>query len=227
MSSEEFRFPISDRDAQELAKHGTLKQSVAGLIRRALLDGDMRPGEIYSANAMATRLGLSNSPVREAMMSMVNRGLLELVRNRGFRVIELNEQDKREVYDLRVLIEVEAVRRIAAQTVTKEQGEQLRALARRTMELVNAPRSEYLESDQHFHLYLVGLLGNKRWLDIVERLRDLSRVNDSYACIAGAGKLESCAQEHLQIANAVAAGESELAGALMIQHLEYARPECE
>lgn len=227
MTSEDSHFPISDRDAQELAKHGTLKQSVAGLIRRALLDGDMRPGEIYSANAMATRLGLSNSPVREAMMSMVNRGLLELVRNRGFRVIELNEQDKREVYDLRVLIEVEAVRRIAAQTVTEEQGERLRALARRTIELVNSPRSEYLESDQDFHLYLVGLVGNKRWLDIVERLRDLSRVNDSYACIAGAGKLESCAQEHLQIANAVAAGEPDLAGALMIQHLEYARPACE
>lgn len=227
MTSEDSHFPISDRDAQELAKHGTLKQSVAGLIRRALLDGDMRPGEIYSANAMATRLGLSNSPVREAMMSMVNRGLLELVRNRGFRVIELNEQDKREVYDLRVLIEVEAVRRIAAQTVTEEQGERLRALARRTIELVNSPRSEYLEADQDFHLYLVGLVGNKRWLDIVERLRDLSRVNDSYACIAGAGKLESCAQEHLQIANAVAAGEPDLAGALMIQHLEYARPACE
>ena len=49
------------------------------------MSGDMQPGKIYSANALATQLGVSNSPVREAMMALSEKGLLEVVRNRGFR----------------------------------------------------------------------------------------------------------------------------------------------
>lgn len=224
MSATPFLLPIFSQHAKGQLQHNTLKDSTEGMLRRALLEGQMKPGEIYSANAIASQLGLSNSPVREAMMSLVNRGLLELVRNRGFRVVEMNEQDRREVYDLRILVEVEAVRRVASQHTDATQRADLRALAERTVDLIGAPRSEYLESDQAFHIYLVGMLGNQRWLEIVERLRDLSRVNDAYASIEAAGKLAACAQEHGQIAEAVIANKPELAAALMVQHLEYARP---
>lgn len=204
--------------------HSTLKESIESIIRRALISGEMHPGEIYSANKLATELQVSNSPVREAMMSLVNSGLLELVRNRGFRVVELTEKDKREVYELRLHVEVDAVRRIAERGVTTEQAEHISQMSQQTIDLVKAPLVDYLEADQQFHLALVDLLGNKRWLEIVENLRDQSRVNGYYTFLEDNDHIVHSAEEHQRIAQAVINGEPELAAALMVQHLEYARP---
>ncbi|MEX5272068.1 GntR family transcriptional regulator [Kocuria sabuli] len=202
----------------------TLKDSTEALIRRALLSGAMRPGEIYSANSLAARLGVSNSPAREAMMSLVNKGLLELVRNRGFRVVELTDRDRQEVYDLRRLIEVEAVRRVAEQGVDADQAALLRDLGERTVAASGGhDMVEYLEADQRFHAALVGMLRNTRWTAIVENLRDQSRINGSYH-LQERGRLESSALEHRDIAEAVVAGDPARAAELMVRHLNYARP---
>ncbi len=202
----------------------TLKDSTEALIRRALLSGAMRPGEIYSANSLAARLGVSNSPAREAMMSLVNKGLLELVRNRGFRVVELTDRDRQEVYDLRRLIEVEAVRRVAEQGVDADRAALLRDLGERTVAASGAHDVlEYLEADQRFHTALVGMLGNTRWTAIVENLRDQSRINGSYH-LQERGLVRSSAAEHRGITEAVVAGDPELAAQRMVRHLDYARP---
>lgn len=202
----------------------TLKESIEQLLRRALVSGEMHPGEIYSANKMATQLQVSNSPVREAMMSLTHSGLLELVRNRGFRVVELAEDDKREVYELRLHIEVEAIRRVTDRGITEEQAQHISDLSQQTVDLVNEPLIDYLEADQRYHLALVELLNNKRWLDFVENLRDQSRVNGYYTFLEDNDHLINSAQEHQRITQAVIRGESEMAAALMVQHLEYARP---
>lgn len=205
--------------------HSTLKHSTEMIIRKALLNGDMRAGEIYSANRLSNQLGISNSPAREAMMGLVSKGLLELVRNRGFRVVELSENDKCEVYELRLQVEVEAVRRVAAAGVSEEQADRLRALAEKTSQLAHPDSiGDYLEVDQQFHMSLVGLMGNRRWTEIVENLRDQSRVNGYYDFLSTDEHLDHAADEHLRIAQAVADGKTDLAAALMVQHLEYARP---
>jgi len=202
----------------------TLKESIEQLLRRALVSGEMYPGEIYSANKMATQLQVSNSPVREAMMSLTHSGLLELVRNRGFRVVELTEDDKREVYELRLHIEAEAIRRVTDRGITEEQAKHISDLSQQTVDLVNEPLIDYLEADQRYHLALIELLNNKRWLDFVENLRDQSRVNGYYSFLEDNDHLVNSAQEHQRITQAVIRGESEMAAALMVQHLEYARP---
>lgn len=213
-------------DGLELSElpRSTLKDSTEALIRRALLSGAMKPGEIYSANSLAARLGVSNSPAREAMMSLVNKGLLELVRNRGFRVVELSGRDKQEVYDLRRLIEVEAVRRVAAAGVDADQTALLRKLTEDSVAAAGAEDIvEYLEADQRFHATLVGMLGNRRWTTIVENLRDQSRINGSYR-LQERGLQESSALEHRGIVEAVIAGDAARAAELMVHHLDYARP---
>lgn len=216
--------PWLSRPPAGALSHSTLKESIESILRRALISGEMRPGEIYSANKLATELGVSNSPVREAMMSLVNSGLLELVRNRGFRVVELTERDKREVYELRLHIEVDAIRRVAERGLTPEQAEHLEQMSQKTVDLVDAPLVDYLEADQQFHLALIELLGNKRWRDIVENLRDQSRVNGYYTFLQDNDHIAHSAEEHQRITQAVINGEPELAAALMVQHLEYARP---
>lgn len=206
----------------------TLKQSTQNLIRQLLFSGIMVPGEIYSANSLASHLGISNSPAREAMMALAAIGLLEPVRNRGFRVVELSGHDRYEVYEMRVLIEVEAVRQAATRDIGIEQIEKIVQLAHRSIEAL-PPTCEdsalpYLNADHDFHMAVVDSIGNSRWSKTISNLRDESRVNGAYRHLEDNQGLQHSAQEHIDIAKAVQERDPEKAAALMLKHLEYARP---
>ncbi|PRA12172.1 GntR family transcriptional regulator [Arthrobacter sp. MYb211] len=208
----------------QLAARATLKETTEAIIRRALLDGTMQPGEIYSANALAGRLGISNSPAREAMITLADKGLLEPIKNRGYRVVDMSDRDRQEVYDLRMLIEVEAVRRVALRGISDETCGQLRKLVDSTVRVAESGDVvEYLEVDQEFHVELVKILGNRRWVGIIENLRDQSRINGAYH-LQERGLLTESAQEHRDIIDAVTQGDSRRVVELMTRHLEYARP---
>jgi DNA-binding GntR family transcriptional regulator len=205
-------------------QRGTLKDEALGVVRSALLSGEMKPGRIYSANALAAQLGVSNSPVREAMMELAAKGLLEVVRNRGFRVVEMSDADRQEVYDLRMMIEVPAVVKAAERGLTGEQQDLVRRLAQDTLDAARPDNLlEYLDVDQAFHMGIVGMLGNRRLSAIVENLRDQSRVRGSYH-LAERGLLRQSAEEHLHIVDALLAGDAARLEKLMVEHLDYARP---
>ena len=85
-------------------KQPSLRDQALRVIREGMVSGELEPGGIYSATALATQLGVSASPVREAMLTLVNQGLMEAVRNRGFRVLPLDDEDRREIYEMRCLL---------------------------------------------------------------------------------------------------------------------------
>jgi len=74
------------------------------------MSGEMRPGSIYSAPALGALLGVSPTPVREAMLDLTKEGLVEVVRNKGFRVVNLSESDLADLAELRYLLEVPTIR---------------------------------------------------------------------------------------------------------------------
>ena len=208
----------------QILQRGTLKDGAVEAVRSALLAGDMVPGRIYSANSLAARLGVSNSPVREAMMELAGKGLLEVVRNRGFRVVEMTDADRREVYDLRLLVEVPAVAEVARRGLAADDEPELRRLLKQVLATADSgDLREYLDADQALHMRVVALLGNRRLCGIVENLRDQSRVRGSYR-LAERGMLAQSAQEHVPIVEALVAGDADAANSLMIEHLAYACP---
>lgn len=136
-----------------------LRDQVAHALRAALIAGELRPGTIYSAPALAAEFGVSATPVREAMLDLAREGLVEAVRNKGFRITELTDQDLDDFTELRAMIEVPTVGRIARMGLTVE----LEALRPVAKEIVEAARHDilgYLEADRRFHLALLGLAGN-------------------------------------------------------------------
>lgn len=205
-------------------QRGSLKDEAVEVVRSALLAGDMVPGRIYSANSLAAQLGVSNSPVREAMMELAGKGLLEVVRNRGFRVVEMTDADRREVYNLRLMVEVPAVVEVARQGLAADDEPVLRRLLEQVLAAADSGNlRNYLDADQALHMRIVALLGNRRLCGIVENLRDQSRVRGSYR-LAERGMLAQSAQEHVPIVEALIAGDAGAAQSLMVEHLAYACP---
>ncbi|MFH8241096.1 GntR family transcriptional regulator, partial [Streptomyces sp. NPDC018321] len=144
------------------ASRERLRDQVAHALRAALISGELRPGVVYSAPTLAEDFGISATPVREAMLDLAREGLVEPVRNKGFRVTEVDERDLDEYTEIRALIEIPTVGRVT-RSATREELEALRPVA---VDIVRAAREHdligYLEADRLFHLTLLGLAGTER-----------------------------------------------------------------
>ncbi|MDF9816185.1 GntR family transcriptional regulator [Streptomyces sp. SPB162] len=199
-----------------------LRDQVGHALRAALIAGELRPGVVYSAPALAADFGISATPVREAMLDLAREGLVEPVRNKGFRVTEMNERDLDQYTEIRALIEVPTVGRVT-RTATPEQLEELRPVAE---EIVAAARAHdligYLEADRRFHLTLLGLAGNERLVEAVGDLRKRSRLY-GLTRLDERGELVSSAEEHVELLDLMVAGDAEAAEECMARHLGHVR----
>ncbi|WP_193441239.1 GntR family transcriptional regulator [Actinosynnema sp. ALI-1.44] len=205
-----------------LLRHASLRDQVLELVRHALVSGEIRPGDIYSASALATRLQVSSSPVREAMLTLVNQGLMEPVRNRGFRVVPMSEQDLDEVYEMRVLLELPGTLKAAAR-ITEADLDRLRALAADIEDAAEAGDVvRFLDADRRFHLDLLGCGGNKRLVDAVATLRDQTRLYN-LDNLAERGALADSAREHREILAAIADRDTARLEELVHAHLRHIR----
>lgn len=200
----------------------SLREQALEVVRQALVSGEIRPGDIYSAAALANRLGVSSSPVREAMLTLVHHGLLEPVRNRGYRVVAMSEQDLDEVYELRLLVEVPGTLKAAAQATDAD----LTRLSSLAEEIEDAAKdgdvTRFLDADRRFHLDLLGLCGNRRLVDSVATLRDQTRLY-GLEKLADSGRLVDSAREHRDILAAMADHDTDRLDEIIRAHLRHVR----
>ncbi|WP_431040941.1 GntR family transcriptional regulator [Streptomyces sp. P1-3] len=199
-----------------------LRDQVAHALRAALISGELRPGAVYSAPGLAEDFGVSATPVREAMLDLAREGLVEPVRNKGFRITEVTEGDLDRYTEIRALIEIPTVGRIT-RTADRAALEALRPVAE---EIVRAAREHdligYLEADRRFHLSLLALSGNDRLVETVGDLRKRSRLYGLTA-LDERNQLIPSAEEHLELLDLMLAGDAEGAEACMRRHLGHVR----
>lgn len=98
----------------QLRRH-TVRGQVLDALRSALAAGELEPGRVYSAPALGERFGVSPTPVREAMQQLAAEGAVEAAPNRGFRVLAPSDRDRAELAEVRALLLVPVVLRLAAE----------------------------------------------------------------------------------------------------------------
>ncbi|WP_314178559.1 GntR family transcriptional regulator [Streptomyces winkii] len=153
------------RQTKQPERHSVRAQVLAAL-REALLSGELAPGEVYSAPALAESLGVSATPVREAMQRLVCEGAVETVPNRGFRIAVCSDRDLAELAEIRVLLEIPSVLE-TARTMPPECWESLRPYADETLAVADlGDRAAYADADCAFHCALLELTGNRQLVAI-------------------------------------------------------------
>ncbi len=200
----------------------SLRERARSVIRSSILTGQIAPGHVYTAGYFAKSLGVSATPIREALLDLANDGLVEFVRNRGFRIPLASEQDLDEIFELRLMLEVPSVGRLAGRL---DDGT-AQVCARYAEKMVDCAQSRdlggFLEADRLFHLKLLGALQNRLLVEIVGKLRDRTPL---YALphLAESGQLLAAAQEHNQILEAIVRGDKSDAVRQMSKHLRHTR----
>jgi DNA-binding GntR family transcriptional regulator len=201
----------------EAIERPSLRGEAVRRIRAAIVYGEIAPDEIHSAPALAARMGVSVTPVREALLELTHRGMVTQVRNRGFRIVEHTPEDLDAALELRALVELPMLARLAGRLGDEEPFE-------RNVEAgIDAARrgdlGAFLDLDRSFHLGLLARAGNPRVVDVVDQVLDHLRL----ARFHEAGALVEVAEGHAAILAALVGGDAEAVERAAGEHLALTR----
>jgi DNA-binding GntR family transcriptional regulator len=206
------------------AQRTSLREQVADALRAAVVSGDMKPGQVYSAPALAARFGVSATPVREAMLDLAKQGLVEVVRNKGFQVTQMSNADLDHITEIRLLLEPPAAAAVAS-APRPDDAADLEPLAEAIVEAAaSGDLIAYVEADRAFHTRLLTLSGNQRLVDIVDNLRAQTRLY-GLSGLAERGALAASAREHLTMCELMARGDGPGLEELLRVHIGHVRHE--
>ena len=192
-----------------------LYEEVAELLRQRIFARELEPGSWIDELRISEALGISRTPLREALKVLAAEGLVTMKVRRGAYVTEVSEKDLRDVYHLLALLESDAAR-VVAQNANDAQLDQIQALHQ---ELENAvtDRDRFFEINEAFHLLLLELADN-RWRDqMVVDLRKVMKLN-RHSSLFKQGRIEQSMAEHRALVQALVARQPELAAERMSAH---------
>lgn len=142
-------------------------------IKRRILDNAMPADSQYLEQELAEELGMSRTPVREALIRLADERLVEIIPRHGARVLPLSIEDMREVYELLTELEAVAARRVAERTPSPKQLAELEAaVAAMDQALLRDDLYAWAKHDDRFHRKLVELSGNSRLKSVVGTFSD-------------------------------------------------------
>jgi DNA-binding GntR family transcriptional regulator len=192
-----------------------LYEEVAELLRQRIFARELEPGSWIDELRIAEALGISRTPLREALKVLAAEGLVTMKVRRGAYVTEVSEKDLRDVYHLLALLESDAAR-VVAQNATAEQMKQITDL-HQELEKSIGNRDRFFEVNEAFHMLLLELADN-RWRDqMVADLRKVMKLN-RHNSLFKEGRLEQSLAEHRDIVQALVSRLPEVAAERMSAH---------
>ena len=149
-------------------------ETIAAALTRDITAGLIAPGTDLPQADLAARFQVSRIPIRDALQRLAVDGLVTVTPNKGARVIRLNADEIREVYDLRILLEGDLLSRAIPKMTEQDQMKNELALERSNLE---ARTERWAEGDWHFHTALYAPANRPRQLDLVYSLRRTCQIH--------------------------------------------------
>ncbi len=110
----------------------SLAEQISNTLRASLITGRMKPGKTYSVPSIAKEFGVSVTPVREAMLNLIKEGLVVPIKNKGFRIAKISNEDLDQIMEVRQLIEVPIALQVMT-SISEAKLRELRAIAERVV----------------------------------------------------------------------------------------------
>lgn len=221
MSEAERRIPTQAAAEKDYARLGPpasadrLSEEVARRMRDAILTGELRPGERLVEGAIAEALGVSKSPVREAIRELARQGLVVATKRKGAYIRNITEKDFRDIRILRVTLEGLAVR-LTMQEPNTSWIENLK----RTAEMMAGAEDQSQLNEMHlaFHRLLTTQSNNERLSDILTNLLTQTAAILPFVDLVS-GDAATYAEEHAAIVAALQSRDTEQAVAIVADHI--------
>jgi DNA-binding GntR family transcriptional regulator len=219
-------FPLSPQQQRK-----SLGDQVYESIRKGIVSLHLEPGGMVYENELAESLQISRTPIREAIRTLVNEELLEVLPQRGTRIAKISERKVNEARFIREHLELGAFR-MAARLWNEELHLPIRQSAQRILEQQQAAAiagdiDQFLQLDEEFHRAIMEIMGNATLLQVIYHMRGhLNRLR--YLALKELHHMDIIIEEHRDLFTAITQGNEELAVKKLGQHLgklDYELPE--
>lgn len=196
-----------------------LRDVVFQTLRQAILKGELQPGERLMEIKLAERLGVSRTPIREAIRKLELEGLVVMIPRKGAAVANITEKDTKDVLEVRRTLEMFAVE-VACDRITEQQMAELKKAAKEfeaskgSMDLIRIA-----ENDMNFHEIIYEATHNERLVQMLNNLREnMYRYRIEY--LKDSNYYDSLVKEHREILEAIEKKDKEYAGICMRNHID-------
>ncbi|HIZ21368.1 MAG TPA: GntR family transcriptional regulator [Candidatus Blautia faecigallinarum] len=199
-----------------------LRDVVFNTLRQAILKGELKPGERLMELTLAERLGVSRTPIREAMRKLELEGLVVMIPRRGAQVANITEKDLNDVLEVRIVLENMAIEK-ACKRMTEEQMDKLVKAAREFEDTMADGNLVHLaEADVAFHEIIYQASDNRRLIQVLNNLREqIYRYRVEYLKEEETRKL--LVKEHEELCQAIRERNVEKACEISFRHIENQR----
>src|SRR5690606_38422227 len=205
-----------------IPKQVTLRESAAQILLAQIMSGELKEGEIYSVAMVASNLGISPTPVREAVLELADKGLLTVHKNRGFTVPVLPRSMMEEIHHIRFLLEAPSTVRAGMMLGDTDVAE-LREIAEMTVEAARSGELiSYVELDREFHGRFLSVLEMPMLVRLIMDYRDRARLIGLRARL-GSDEIIEAAREHIALVDAAVARDEAALSRIIANHLEMTR----
>lgn len=200
----------------------SLNEKIYTRLIQAILEGQFKPGERIVCNDLATRIGVSRTPLKEALIRLEEEGFVYSIPRRGTYINKFTSKDMQEIYDIREALEGIAAC-LAASSPNISIIKQMRKTCQNYKEGIQKKDIELcINKDLEFHQLLAKGSGNKRLIQILERFHiqtiSIFKKGDNYWANAS-----TYLQDHLVIVDSISRGQGEIAEKMVREHIRRGR----
>jgi DNA-binding GntR family transcriptional regulator len=187
-------------------------------LRDSIIHGQLRTGEVYNEMALAEALGISRTPVREALLELSAQGLVTFLPRKGVMIKHSTRKDVEEIFELRRVIELAAVEKVAKTNPPCDLSKLKKHLEDQKKAARKKDYTAFMRADRAFHAAFCELANNQRLVQILENVRDLVHFMGMQG-LNTKGRAEVVIREHEKVLETVAEGNPVKARKAMEDHL--------
>jgi DNA-binding GntR family transcriptional regulator len=218
--------PRSTRRRPAAPVHRSRADEVYEQLKRDVADFNLVPGDRFTENEIGDRLGVSRTPVRQALFRLQQEGYVEVLFRSGWRVLPFDFDQFEQLYDLRMVLETTAVHRLCTdgQRVDAALLDQLAAIWLVPMAERSSDMAQVAQWDEDFHCQLVAAAGNAEMArvhrDVTDRIRIIRRLD-----FTKQARIDVTYDEHAKILKAIQRKRGDQAAMLLRAHIETSQAE--
>ncbi len=192
-------------------------------IKRQIIENELSTSELVTIRQLGDQLGMSRTPIREALVRLEDEELIKLIPKHGMRVLPISANDMREIYWILMGLELVAIELIGEQKLLNKDFKVLSSLAKKMVKALNQDDlDKWSHADEEFHKQIVLLSGNSRLVNTVNSFRDQTH-RARIITLRLRPKPVASSKEHLAVVEALKNGEIERAKTINRKQWERSR----
>lgn len=166
--------PQGNLNLEKLHPAPSLKEMALSIIKEAVLAKKLEPEKMYTEAALTKEMGISRTPVREALIHLASRGMIVYHPRKGFKIRCMTEKDVRDLFELRLALELTVIRHITPNLTEGALAEIEKAWDRYREMVQTGDPLEFIHANRDFHIHLAQLTENSYLINALDEIRDLT-----------------------------------------------------